>query len=360
MAEDQQEQDKTEKATPFKLREAKKRGQVAKSLEANSFLMLSLALAVTYLVAEDTIMRLLNICRLMFSNIFQVQMEAKYLLAMSEGIMTEVLGIIALPIIVIMVSGIISNVVQTGPVFSFFPLKPDIKRINPVSGFKRLFSVKLLFEATKSLLKIAALSTVAYFAISGLMPQVLALVESAPERTAVFLLESGKELVSKLLLVLFLVALFDLIYSRWDYAKKMRMSKRDQKEEIKRREGDPKIRARIRELQQEAVKRAGSLSKVPEADVLITNPTHFAVAVKYDRAVMLAPEITAKGAGELALKMRETAKKNSVPIIENKRLARKLFKTCEIDRSIPESLYPVIAKILVKVFAQREMRVSVN
>ncbi len=357
MAEEQQEQDKTEKATPYKLREAKKRGQVAKSQETNSFILLALALGVTYLVAEETIMRLLNLCRLLFSKLFQMQIEITNLSRMTEGLIAEAIGIVALPIIVIMVGGILSNVIQTGPIFSFFPLKPDFKRINPVSGFKRLFSLKLLFEAAKSVFKIAALSMVTFITISAFMPRILGLLDNAPERSAVFILATGKELVFRLLLVLFLIALFDLLYTRWDYAKKMRMSKRDQKDEIKRREGDPKIRAKIRELQQEAAKRAGSLNRVPEADVLITNPTHFSVAIKYDRSIMLAPEVTAKGAGELALKMREIAQKNDIPIIQNKMLARKLFKSCDIEKQIPESLYPIIAKILVRIFAQRDMKI---
>ena len=354
MAEEQQDQDKTEKATPFKLREAQKRGQVAKSLEFNSFLMLSMALAVTYLIAEEAIQRLLNICKVLFSEAHLVQFEITYLVSMAESLFLEVFGIVSLPIAILIVGSVMSNIVQTGPVFSFFPLKPDMQRINPVSGFKRLFSIKLLFEAAKSVFKIGVLSVVAYFTIVGLLPRILGLLDSAPERASTVALASGKELVFNLLLVLFLIALFDLLYTRWDFAKKMRMSRRDQKEEIKRREGDPKVRARIRELQQEAVKRAGSLQRVPEADVLITNPTHFSVAIRYDRGAMIAPEVTSKGAGDLALKMREVAKQNRVPIVENKRLARALFRRCDIDQSIPETWYPVVAKILVRVFAQRD------
>ncbi|MEJ1366705.1 MAG: flagellar biosynthesis protein FlhB [Candidatus Sedimenticola sp. (ex Thyasira tokunagai)] len=357
MAEDSQEQDKTEKATPYKLREAKKRGQVAKSQEATSFFLLSLALGATYLVSEEAILRLLDICRLLLSQAHKVQFEVSYLIPMGQSILLEVLSIVSLPIVVLMVGGVLSNIIQTGPVFSFFPLKPDVQRINPVAGFKRLFSLKLIFEAVKSVFKIAAFSAVTYFTVYALMPKIMGLLDSAPERSAVFILAGGKELVFKLLLVIFLIALLDFLYTRWDFSKKMRMSKRDQKEEVKRREGDPKIRARIRELQQEAAKRAGSLSKVPEADVLITNPTHFSIAIKYNRDNMIAPEVTAKGAGDLALKMRQIARESDVPIIENKRLARKLFKMCSIQQAVPEKLYSVIAKILIKVYSQKDQSI---
>jgi flagellar biosynthetic protein FlhB len=132
------------------------------------------------------------------------------------------------------------------------------------------------------------------------------------------------------------------------------MSRRELKEEVKRREGDPRVRAKRRELQKEAVKRAGSLAKVPEADVLITNPTHLAVALKYRRGTMIAPQVVAKGTGELVDRMKQIARKHRVPIVENKSLARKLFKKVELDQGIPEALYPAVAKILVWVFASRK------
>ena len=131
------------------------------------------------------------------------------------------------------------------------------------------------------------------------------------------------------------------------------MSRRDLKEEVKRREGDPQIKSKIRELQREAAKRSGSLSRVPDADVLITNPTHFAVALRYERGVSPAPQVIAKGAGELAFKMRVTARKHSIPVVENKKLARKLFKAVDINNYIPEELYPAVARVLVWIYALR-------
>lgn len=354
MAQHDQDQDKTEKATPFKLREARKRGQVAKSLEFNSFIIMIAALGIAYIGGEKMISGQLFLARTLLSSAHQAILEPNSIVAWVEYI-THGLFQVYWPLIgLIMIVAILANLFQTGPVFSFYPIKPDIKRINPVEGFKRIFSKKMLFEAGKSILKTLLFGGVVYLVVMALMPKLLMLIGVSPERYAPFLLDSARGLMFKLLLVLMLVAAADMAYTRWDFAKKMRMSRRELKEEIKRREGDPMIRAKRRELQKEAAKRAGSLSKVPEADVLITNPVHLAVALKYRRGTMPAPLVIAKGAGELAGKMKQIAYKHRVPVLENRRLARRLFKQVDIDQGIPEALYPAVAKILVWVYTLRE------
>jgi flagellar biosynthetic protein FlhB len=154
----------------------------------------------------------------------------------------------------------------------------------------------------------------------------------------------------QMMLVVLFVALLDLMYTRWEFSQKMLMSRREVKEEVKRREGDPMLRAKQREIQKEAVKRAGSTRRVPDADVLITNPTHLAIALHYDADTMTAPAVIAKGAGTLALKMREVASRHGIPIVENKTLARKLFRESGIDDGVPDDLFPVIAKLMAWVW----------
>ncbi len=175
-----------------------------------------------------------------------------------------------------------------------------------------------------------------------------------PQTFAPFLLDSARGLVFKLLIALLVVALIDLLYTRWDYARQMRMSRREIKEEVKRREGDPHVRAKLRELQKEAAKRAGSLQRVPEADVLITNPTHLAVALRYERHEMAAPVVLAKGAGEHAARMRELAGRHRVAVVEDRPLARALYRGVGVDQAIPEEFYPAVAGILARVFRARQ------
>jgi flagellar biosynthetic protein FlhB len=353
MAEHQTAQDRTEPATPTKLREAKQRGQVAKSLEVNSLFILALGVASFYLLGERMISRQLALSHELLSNAHRIEIDPLQTQALFNHTLNGLLSIFWPLMAALIAVSVLMNMVQTGPVFSFFPLKPDMSRINPVNGFKRLFSVRLLFESVKTLIKLLLFAGVLYFAISALLPSMVSLLDRHPDGYSHYLAEMGNSIALKLLAVLLFIALLDLLYTRWDYARRMRMSRREIKEEVKRREGDPHIRAKIRELQREAAKRAGSLRRVPEADVLITNPTHLSVALVYQRGLMRAPKVIAKGAGELALSMRQVARIHHVPVVENKGLARALFNSVEIDHPIGEELYPLVAKILVRIFNRR-------
>jgi flagellar biosynthetic protein FlhB len=252
------------------------------------------------------------------------------------------------------VIGIMTSVAQTGPIFTLFPLKPDLDRINPISGFKRIFTWKLAMEAIKSIIKIALFGTVLYFAINHLMADLMRLMDSSPAGYGHTIIAQVSAIIFKLACVMALIALIDFMYTRWDYGDKLKMSRREVKEEVKRRDGDPRVRARIRELQRETLKRSKALGKVKDADVLITNPTHLAVAVKYVRGEMNAPQVLAKGAGELAGLMRGIARNHKIPVVENKKLARALFTQVDFDGPVPEKLYPDVARLLVWVYSMRE------
>jgi flagellar biosynthetic protein FlhB len=355
MAEDQ-EQDRTEPATPFKLREARKRGQVAKSLEVNSLLVLMASLAVIYAMGEHFVTQQIRLSRALLCQAHKVDLNGATALNLFK-LNHEWLLKIYWPLIgAVMLSGVLANLFQTGPIFSFFPLKPDMNRLNPVTGFKRLFSKKLLFESVKTVIKITIFSFVIYFAIVALLPGVMAMIDTDPHVYPALLLSHARGLAFKILLVLLLVALVDLLYNRWDFGRQMRMSRRELKEEVRRREGDPQIQARRRQLQRELVRRAGTLKRVPDADVLITNPTRLAVALKYERGVMPAPKVIAKGAGEMAAKMRQLARRHEVPIVENKTLARDLFKRTGLDNPVPEKLFPAVASILAWVYLQKKQQ----
>ena len=353
MADQTQEQDRSEAATPFKLREAQRRGQVAKSLELNSLLILLVALGALYLWGEKFTNGMLRISERWFASAHLLQFDGHTPVQWFDEIVRTLVALFWPVLAGLIVIAALANLVQTGPIFSFFPLKPDVRRLNPVQGFKRLFSKKLLFESFKSILKILLFGVVLYYAIVGVLPQLVGLMDVHPDNYAAILLGESGGITFKLILAVLAVALLDIAFVRWDFAKQMRMSRRALREEVKRREGDPLIRAKLRALQKEAVKRTHSLGRVPQADVLITNPTHLAVALKYDRTSMTAPMTIAKGAGELALHMRARAREYGVPVVENKELARRLFGSADIDEPIPEELYPAVAQVLVRVMMKK-------
>ena len=350
---EQQEQNRTEQATPFKLEEARKRGQVSKSLEVNSFVLLLAILGLSYFAGDYYANGILAMCHGLLANAHLFSADIPTMLQWFEQTFDFVANLFWSFVALVVVTAVLSNMLQTGPIFSFFPLKPDVQRMNPVAGFKRLFSSRLIFESIKTFIKMSVFGFVIYMVISATLPKLLALVDTDPHSYLLFLLRHGQELLYKLLLVMVLIVLIDLVYTRWDFGKRMRMSHREIKEEHKRREGDPQIRARLRELRREAARRAGALQKLPDADVLITNPTRLAIALKYERDTMAAPQVIAKSSGELAAKMRGAAKLHGIPIVENKKLAKALFHRVDLDGDVPEDLYPMVAKILVWVFMQR-------
>jgi flagellar biosynthetic protein FlhB len=258
------------------------------------------------------------------------------------------------------VVAVLTNLIQTGPIFSLHPLVPDLQRINPVSGFKKIFSMRTLFESAKSIVKLAILSAVVYMLVRDTIPGLMGLSVMEPKGYARLMIALVASLLVKLVLTLLGIALIDFGFTRWEFAKRMRMSKRDVKDESKNREGDPRIRSRIRELRKEVLKRSKSMAKVPSADVLITNPTRLAVALSYSHGKSGAPQVVAKGAGDLARKMRELAGRHNIPIVQNRELARALFREVDYDGYVPEKLYPQVAKIMVWVYTMRDARRAKN
>ena len=349
----EEDQDKTEDASPFKLQEAKKRGQVAKSLEFNSMMVILGLLLITAIWAKGMIISLLDLNRSIFSNAHSLDFSIPSIVMWFEDILIGMFGVLAPLFVAMVVIAVAMNMFQTGPIFSFFPVKPDFKKLNPVTGFKRVFSKKMLFEAFKSLIKLAFFGTILFVVIRSLIPKISSLMMSDPDSYISALLSLSSQLILALALAIMLIAALDILYTKWDFGKKMMMSRRELKDEVKRREGDPHVKSKIKEVQREAAKRTESIKRVPEADVLITNPTHYAVAVLYDKNKMKSPVVISKGAGTLAQKIKYFAKKNNVPVIENKKLARLLFKETEIDHPIPESAFGDVAKVLVWAYTRR-------
>lgn len=242
-----------------------------------------------------------------------------------------------------------ANVLQKGFVLSAEPIKPQFSRVNPVEGFRRLFSLSSLMEFVKSGLKVLAVGFIGYKVLKGELFRCPEMLSSAPRGMLQYISHASFGLLLKVTIAFMGIAALDFLYQRWDYEKKLRMSRQELKDELKQREGDPQIKARLRSLQRQ-IARQRMMQRVKEADVVVTNPTRLAVALKYERGRMAAPMVVAKGRGFIAEKIREIATTAGVPIVENKPLAEILFRTVEIGQLIPEALYRAVAEILAYVY----------
>ena len=349
-------QDKSQAATPHKLREARKRGQVAKSTEANYAAVLAAMVGMCFAAGPAIAQRILAVAHHTLAQAGRADWSNDAVAAMLIGLFGAGLSALAPLLMALAVAAIAVNLAQVGGVFSFDPVTPDFTRLNPAAGFKKLFSMRVLYDALRSVLKLTLLGLVSWAAISALLPDLLKLSHIDARRHAALVLGDVAPLLFKLLLAILLIALIDLLYTRWDFGKKMRMSHKDISDEHKQKEGDPRIRSRLRQLRTEMLKQSRSLSKLPEADVLITNPTHIAIALSYRHGEMPAPKLLAKGSGELAARMRRIAREHNIPVVENRPLARALYKRAGADQFVPEDLYPRVAKILIWVYAMRQAR----
>ncbi len=352
----EQDADLSEQATPHKLDEARKKGSVARSADFNAMAMMAALVLALYGSGWDALRQGMLMQQRLLARASRQSWQVDAVAAWLGQLLTDWLHLMAPLFLTLVVVAVLSNLFQTGPIFSLHPLVPDLERINPASGLKRIFALRTLFEAAKSIVKLAILGTVVYLLVKAAIPGLLGLSAMEPKGYARMLLALAGSLLVKLVLTLLAIALLDLGYTRWEYARRMRMSKRDIRDESKQREGDPRIRSRIRELRKEMLKRSKAVAKVASADVLITNPTRLAVALSYSHGKSGAPQVVAKGAGGLARKMRALAGQHGIPVVQNRALARALFREVDYDGYVPEKLYPQVARIMVWVYSMRAAR----
>lgn len=353
-----QEFDKSEAATPYKLQQARRRGSVARSPDLTGAVALLSAAAVLYAWGWDALQALLALARAALIQGLAMHVTAASVVSLIGRIGAQALLIVAPFALTVGAAALIASLAQTGPVWSGFPLKPDLNRINPVTGLKRMFSIRTAYEAFKSVVKVALLAWTLYLVMRDLEPALYRLGERTPYEALQGLLAMLASMALKLAFAALLLALLDLGYSRFEFKRKMRMSRRDVKDEVKHREGDPRVRSRLRGLRVEMLQKAASVRQVGQADVLLVNPTHLAVALEYKRGQMAAPVMLAKGAGSLAARMRSEAAHCGVTIVRNPSVARALFFQAEIGQAIPAALYADVAKIMVWLLAQRNARAA--
>ncbi|MGC8925615.1 MAG: flagellar biosynthesis protein FlhB [Calditerrivibrio sp.] len=340
--------DRTEEATPRRKQKAIEEGNVPKSRELATGTTFLVAVLILYFYMPPMVEEFKSSFITYFSMYnYRINKESTYLL------LIEVLKSIAkvtLPLLFILVFvAILSNIVQFGVIFSSKALELKWDRVNPITGFGRLFSKKSLFELLKSILKIFFLGFAAFFIIKSKIATIVTLADADAVSSIHFLGKLIYEVSFKLAIIIMVIALIDFLYQRWQYYEDLKMTKQEVKEEFKQMEGDPLIKQRIRSMQREMARKR-MMEEVPKADVVITNPTHYAVAIKYDMAKDRAPKVVAKGQRLIALKIREIASKNNVLIHEDPPLARTLFSSVEVGEEIPENLYKAVAEILAMVY----------
>jgi flagellar biosynthetic protein FlhB len=253
-----------------------------------------------------------------------------------------------------LIAGAVGNIGQIGFEIHGEPLRPKLAKLNPISGVKRLFSLKALVDLAKSIIKILIIGGIAYGFIKSQMEGFPPLMQQGVGQILLFIAQAAFKILFLVCLALILLAFLDFIYQRWQHEEDLKMTKQEVKDERKQVEGDPKVKGRIRKAQLEMAARR-MMEAVPEADVVITNPSHLAVALKFEASQMHAPTVIAKGAGHIAERIKEVARNHQVPIVEDKPLAQTLFKMVEIGEFIPEELYRAVAEILAYVYRIKGM-----
>lgn len=343
-------QERTEPATPRKRRKEREEGRVAKSQD--------LGAATVILVG---LLSLLVFGNFLFSKILVFATETIAFMGgqaiRGDGWFSLIKNDILLAMVVpwlpvglaAALGALIVTVYQVGFVITPKPLTPNLNRLNPISGLKKILSLRSLVELVKGLLKAVLFASVIYYSLRKETPQLIQAIRFPLEVGVAQLLDKLLGLSFRLAFLLFVIALFDYGYQKWEFERSIKMSKQEIKEEYKQMEGDPQIRNKIRQKQRE-LSRGRMMSSVPKADVVITNPVRLAVALEYEREVMEAPVVSAKGSGFIARKIREIAEENDIPIVEDKPLARSLYGTLEVGDEVPEELYRAVAEVLAFVY----------
>ncbi len=345
-------QEKTEPATPHRREEARKKGQVARSAELNSFAVLFFGTLFLLFAAPTLARDLAGVMREMLANLASAPNTANDAVALLMNLGLRVLAMLAPLFLAVVAISIVVNGSQVGFRITPEALKPKMEKFDLAKGFQRLFSRRSLVELIRDVVKLAIIGAVAYFAVLAERDDFLSLSDADMGGILTFAAWSIFRVGIKIILALFILAVGDFAFQKWEFERSIRMSKHEIKEEMRQHEGSPQMRSRIRQVQRELARmRMGK--EVPKADVVVTNPTHLAVALKYDVDTMSAPTVIAKGARLLAEKIKEIARESGIPIVENKPLARALYSSVEVGGTVPAELYKATAEVLAYVYRLR-------
>ncbi|WP_370741203.1 flagellar biosynthesis protein FlhB [Longirhabdus pacifica] len=345
-------QEKTEKATPKKRQESRKKGQVAKSNEIPGALILLCSMLAMFLLGGFFKNHIADFFAFTFHEYMLWDVTIDNMVIIFNNMMFEMLLILSPIMLVAVVFGIVGNYIQIGLLFTTEPLKVQFKKINPIEGAKKIFALRALAELVKSLLKLTIIGFIIFYTLWKEKEQIVQLSLLSLTDVLSYIARVTFLLGFQIGLLLIGIAILDYYYQRYEHEKSIRMSKQDIKDEYKKSEGDPLIKSKIKEKQKRmALQRM--MQEVPHADVIVTNPTHFAVALKYDNQEMQAPMVIAKGQDYVAQKIKAIAKEHQIVTMENKPLARALFQQVEIGESIPEEMFQAVAEVLAYVYKMK-------
>ncbi len=345
MAGEEDDSQKTEEPTSKRLSDAREKGQVARSQEVSHWFMI-LALAIVVGIFSDSLMA-------DFGGLMRPFLERPHTMPLDNGMLQQVLSgtaldilrVASIPLAIIVLAGLLAGTIQNGVIVTTEQIKPKLSNIGFKKGFKKMFSSRALADFLKGLLKIMIVGVIVAMVVWPDRDMVLDMPSMEVQDVLAMVRLEAVKVVIAVLSVMTIVTLADILYQRYQHHKELRMTKQQVKDEHKQSEGDPMIKGRLRQIRAERARKR-MMAAVPEADVVITNPTHFAVALKYDQATMEAPKLLAKGVDNVALKIREVAEENEIPIVENPPVARALHASVEIDQEIPPEHYKAVAEII--------------
>jgi flagellar biosynthesis protein FlhB len=343
-------EDRTEPATGKKRDDARKKGKVFRSQELNSAAVLVFGALILYMTGGAMASGLADMSRELFSSAATYRITAA---GVQEVFVRGILhfAVVVLPMLVgLSVVGVALNFAQVGFLFTTEPLMPDFNRVNPLNGIKKvLVSRRSMVELLKNVLKVTVVGYVAWDAMQGILAESITLMDGDPAGVLAFMGRGAMSVGLRTGLAFLVLAALDYAYQRFEFEREMRMTKQEVKDEGKQLEGDPQVKGRIRSIQRRIAYRR-MMQDVPAADVVVTNPTHLAVALKYDTEKMSAPKVVAKGADLIARKIKEIALEHGVPIVEDRPLARTLFDSVEVGEEIPEKMFQAVAQLLAYIY----------
>lgn len=345
-------EEKTEKATPRKRREARKKGQVARSKELPAVTVLISSLISLTLAGGLMQQQMKTMIKTTFSLFTLKDLTTVSILQHGQSLLLHFAVVVGPLFMAVFITAVLANVMQVGFLLSGESIKPKLSKLDPVKGLGRLFSKQSLMELLNALLKLAIVGGVAYWTVRGEYDRVMMLGGMEVEGILLGTAQTVLKIAIRCTLAMILIVIVDYAYRKWEFENRIKMSKKEVKDEFKRTEGDPMIKSRIRSVQLEMAKKR-MMHEVPEADMVITNPTHLAVALKYDSLSMNAPKVLAKGAGRVAENIKRIAQEHRIPVMENKPLAQSLYKAVNMGEEIPSSLYQAVAEILATIYKSK-------
>nr|WP_320026592.1 flagellar biosynthesis protein FlhB [uncultured Acetobacterium sp.] len=346
--------EKTEKATPKKRKDERKKGNTFQSKDVVSVVLLYMAFFILNLLVPFIYQQIKNLYVAQMDKMVNLDTLTVATVGQLFRESAIVFFVSILPIsVIIMIAAIIASGVQTGFLVTGDALKPKFNRINPLSGLKRMVSLRALVELVKSIIKVTLIIGVIYTIILGLIPMTPDMLTTRIDENTMFMQDKIMSMVQTVCMIFAVVAILDYAYQRYDYEKKLKMTKQEVKDEYKQTEGNPEIKGKIRQKQRE-MSMSRMMQMVPQADVIVRNPTHYAVALKYDMDHDVAPMVLAKGKDHIALRIVKVGEENKVPVKENKPLARGLYESVEINDYIPAELYKAVAELMAWVYSNKK------